>query len=245
MSRTADPRAKIALLRSAEVVFAEKGLTSARIEEITKRAGLSKGAFYLHFESKEVAFRQVVESFLARCRAQMLTPEETDRLPGTPAEVIAFCHARELEMYEFLWQNRAIVAILQTCGGDHAYLMQAFHDEISSNCHAWVELWQKKGLFRSDVNANIASALLTGAYSELAGRMVSMASKPPIEEWLRQAQAIFFHGLGTPALAQAFQRAEKAAPKTGTKLRVIVSKQVAAKSNGSRHTSKSQLKGAV
>ncbi|MEO8877136.1 MAG: helix-turn-helix domain-containing protein, partial [Polyangiaceae bacterium] len=63
MSRTADPKAKIALLRSAEVVFAERGLTSARIEEITKRAGLSKGAFYLHFESKEVAFRQVVESF--------------------------------------------------------------------------------------------------------------------------------------------------------------------------------------
>jgi AcrR family transcriptional regulator len=225
MSRTADPRARIALLRSAEVVFAEKGLTSARIEEITKRAGLSKGAFYLHFESKEVAFRQVVESFLARCRACMLTPEETDRLPGTPAEVIAFCHARDLETYEFLWQNRAIVAILQTCGGDHTYLMQAFHDEISSNCRAWVELWQKKGLFRADVDPNIASALLTGAYSELAGRMVSMASKPPIEEWLRQAQAIFFNGLGTPALAQAFQRAEAKLPtRIGTKPKAVVSR---------------------
>jgi AcrR family transcriptional regulator len=219
MSRTADPRAKIALLRSAEVVFAEKGLTSARIEEITKRAGLSKGAFYLHFESKEVAFRSVVESFLARCRACMLTPEETASLPGTPAEVIAFCHSRDLETYEFLWQNRAIVAILQTCGGEHTYLMQAFHDEMSNNCRAWVELWQKKGLFRSDVNANIASALLTGAYSELAGRMIS------IEEWLRQAQAIFFNGLGTPALAQAFQRAEAKLPtRIGTKPKAVVSK---------------------
>ena len=220
MSRTADPTAKIALLRAAEVVFAEKGLTSARIEEITKRAGLSKGAFYLHFESKEVAFRQVVESFLARCRACMLSPEETDRLPGTLAEVIAFFHQRDLETYEFLWQNRAIVAILQTCGGEHVYLMRAFHDEMSSNSRAWVELWQKKGLFRSDVSAEIAAALLSGAYSELAGRMISMASKPPIEEWLRQAQSTFIHGLGTPALVQAFMRAEAKAPnRAATKLK--------------------------
>ncbi|MEO7112002.1 MAG: TetR/AcrR family transcriptional regulator [Polyangiaceae bacterium] len=239
MSRTADPRAKIALLRSAEVVFAEKGLTSARIEEITKRAGLSKGAFYLHFESKEVAFRQVVESFLARCRACMLTPEETENLPGTTAEVIAFCHARDLETYEFLWQNRAIVAILQSCGGDHTYLMQAFVDEMSNNCRVWVELWQKKGLFRADVNADIASALLTGAYNQLAGRMVSMASKPPIEEWLRQAQAIFFHGLGTPALAQAFQRAEEKRPnRAGTKLKSAVSKVALSKSAQKLHAVK-------
>lgn len=239
MSRTADPRAKIALLRSAEVVFAEKGLTSARIEEITKRAGLSKGAFYLHFESKEVAFRQVVESFLARTRAQMLTPEETERLPGTTAEVLAFCHARDLEMYEFLWQNRAIVAILQTCGGEHTYLMQAFIDEISNTCRKWVELWQKKGLFRADVDPDIAAALLTGAYNQLAGRMISMASKPPIEQWLLQAQAIFFHGLGTPALAQAFQRAEAKRPnRAGTKHKSVVSKVALGKSTQKLHAVK-------
>jgi hypothetical protein len=75
------------------------------------------------------------------------------------------------------------------------------------------------------VNANIASALLTGAYSELAGRMVSMASKPPIEEWLRQAQAIFFNGLGTPALAQAFQRAEAKLPtRIGIKPKAVATK---------------------
>ena len=69
MSRTPDLMAPVALLRTAEEVFAEKGLEGARVEEIARRAKVSKGAFYLHFESKEEAFREVVESFLARALA--------------------------------------------------------------------------------------------------------------------------------------------------------------------------------
>ncbi len=41
-------------------VFAEKGFAGARIEEIARRAGLSKGAVYLYFETKEDIFRAVV-----------------------------------------------------------------------------------------------------------------------------------------------------------------------------------------
>lgn len=206
MARTADPRAKIELLRSAEAVFAQKGLTAARIEEITKRAGLSKGAFYLHFESKEALFRQVVESFLARLRACMLTPDEVEKLPGDPAEVVQFCHARDVEVYEFLWQNRAMLAILQACEGEHVYLMRAFRDEMTNNCQMWIDLWKKKGLFRTDVDSEVAAALLSGAYHELAGRMISAPKRPPIDEWLRQALSVFVDGLGTPTLAHAIAR---------------------------------------
>ena len=66
MPRPADPNAKIDLLRAAEAVFVERGLDNAKVEEITERAGHSKGSFYLHFDSKEDAFRQIVESTLAR-----------------------------------------------------------------------------------------------------------------------------------------------------------------------------------
>ncbi|MGZ3427448.1 MAG: TetR family transcriptional regulator, partial [Polyangia bacterium] len=61
MARPPDPNAKIDLLRAAEAVFAERGLDHAKVGEITERAGHSKGSFYLHFENKEDAFRQIVE----------------------------------------------------------------------------------------------------------------------------------------------------------------------------------------
>ena len=47
---------------AALAVFAEKGFAGARIEEIAARAGISKGAVYLYFPTKEELFRAVVHS---------------------------------------------------------------------------------------------------------------------------------------------------------------------------------------
>jgi AcrR family transcriptional regulator len=50
---------------AALAVFAEKGFAGARIEEIARRAGLSKGAVYLYYPTKEDLFRAVVETAVA------------------------------------------------------------------------------------------------------------------------------------------------------------------------------------
>lgn len=41
-------------------VFAEKGFAAARLDEIARRAGVSKGTLYLYFEAKEDLFRAVI-----------------------------------------------------------------------------------------------------------------------------------------------------------------------------------------
>lgn len=48
------------ICHAALELFAEKGFAAARIEEIARRAGLSKGALYLYFPTKEELFRAVV-----------------------------------------------------------------------------------------------------------------------------------------------------------------------------------------
>src|SRR6476659_7883992 len=130
MSRTADPTAKIALLRAAEEVFAAKGLTAAKVEEIAHRAGLSKGAFYLHFASKEEALKQVVESFLARAASILKGPDAFTDLPSDPHEMLEHWLDRDVEIYEFLWQNRGILRILHGCSGPYPYLIEAFREEM-------------------------------------------------------------------------------------------------------------------
>lgn len=46
-------------------VFAEKGFAAAKLEEIAKRAGVSKGTLYLYFADKEQLFRAVVRDSIA------------------------------------------------------------------------------------------------------------------------------------------------------------------------------------
>lgn len=47
---------------AALAVFSEKGFAGAKIDEIARRAGISKGAVYLYFPTKEELFRAVVQS---------------------------------------------------------------------------------------------------------------------------------------------------------------------------------------
>lgn len=48
------------IIQAAFDVFAEKGFAAAKLDEIAARAGISKGALYLYFETKEDIFRAVV-----------------------------------------------------------------------------------------------------------------------------------------------------------------------------------------
>jgi AcrR family transcriptional regulator len=46
-------------------LFAEKGFAAARLDEIARRAGVSKGTLYLYFTDKEEMFRAVVRNAIA------------------------------------------------------------------------------------------------------------------------------------------------------------------------------------
>ncbi|HEY3695406.1 TetR/AcrR family transcriptional regulator [Phenylobacterium sp.] len=53
------------ILAAAMAVFAERGFAGARLEDVAARAGVSKGAIYLYFATKEEVFRAVVDQSLA------------------------------------------------------------------------------------------------------------------------------------------------------------------------------------
>ena len=53
------------ILDAALGVFAEKGFAAAKLTEIARRAGVSKAALYLYFETKEDLFRAAVRGLVA------------------------------------------------------------------------------------------------------------------------------------------------------------------------------------
>ena len=69
------------LLRSAERLFAEKGLSSASLMEIVQDAGLSRGAAYWHFKNKEDLYVEVIRQSLDR---MMHSKEQFLRPGGDP-----------------------------------------------------------------------------------------------------------------------------------------------------------------
>lgn len=65
-SRGYDPaQTRQMLLEAALELFGAKGFHGASVQEIVKLAGLTKGAFYHHFASKEDVLRLIHDEFLA------------------------------------------------------------------------------------------------------------------------------------------------------------------------------------
>ncbi len=60
--RSEETRSKI--MESAIQMFASRGFNAASVDDICAEAGISKGAFYHHFESKQALFLALLESWL-------------------------------------------------------------------------------------------------------------------------------------------------------------------------------------
>lgn len=53
------------ILNAAEKIFAQSGFDSSGVAEICQAAGVSKGAFYYHFPSKQAVFLELLQIWLA------------------------------------------------------------------------------------------------------------------------------------------------------------------------------------
>lgn len=60
--------------------FAEKGYSAARIDDVARRAGVSKGLTYLYYKTKEDLFKAVVKNVVVRRVDALLDDVETTEL---------------------------------------------------------------------------------------------------------------------------------------------------------------------
>ena len=64
------------IVDAALEVFAEKGFAAAKLDDIARRAGISKATLYLYFESKEEIFRAVARAAVGSLIEAFESPSE-------------------------------------------------------------------------------------------------------------------------------------------------------------------------
>lgn len=99
------------LLDAAEEVFAEKGFTSATLDDIAHTAGYTKGAIYKHFATKEDLFLAVSDRYWRRYFDNFADVMSTSRQIG----------ARELDEIGKRWRQ-----LSRDRGAEHAALGHEF-----------------------------------------------------------------------------------------------------------------------
>lgn len=208
MPRLPDPLARIKLLAAAEAEFVERGLDGAKVEQITKRAGISKGAFYLHFSSKKQLFRELVEAFVARLAA--LTDASVDQCQlqdcCAPDVLIDQWVSMDVEVFEFLWQNRGLIRLLLEggSGAQFRYLVDGFLERLASKSRHVLEQGVARGIYREDLDLDLAAGFIAGAYDRLAHDIVRQSSRPDFRPVLESMQKLVLFGLASATFLETF-----------------------------------------
>jgi len=217
MSRPSDPHAKSRLLEAAERVFCEKGLDRAKVEDITSLAGLSKGAFYLHFDSKGDAFKELLSGVLAQVQMRIDGCGPPSLEHGLEQALETWLE-RDVELFEFVWKNRALMRITLEGGrsADYQHLIEHFASYAQTETEGLLRQGIAAGLYRKDLDVEVAAAFIAGGYDRFARQLVRESKKPDLRKRLRELRWLVITGAGTPQLITCLQQLQPEKADTDT-----------------------------
>lgn len=205
--RRANPDARESLIEAAREEFARHGVDGARVEDIARRAGISKGAFYLHFETKEAVFREILQRFLGVMAELAARREDLICQCNQAIELEAALElecASDVELLEVLWRNRKVVAALESSAiGAAAPLVQDFRRRMRALVATRVEDRQRDGTLRAALDPHALGDIILGAYEAFGRRMVELREKPDLASWARVFHVVFYDGTLAPNLRRA------------------------------------------
>ncbi len=112
------------LIEAAEEVFAEKGYTGARVNDITDRAGMSPASVYVRFKDKDGLFNAVLDRFRDQAGAMIGHFLDGSALEGVATE--AAIHATILDNTVKFSQHAGIIRATLQRGMSEPEMMERF-----------------------------------------------------------------------------------------------------------------------
>jgi AcrR family transcriptional regulator len=149
-----------ALIDSALALVGEKGYAVTSVQEITEAAGVTKGAFYHHFESKEELLRLILDEFLDYQLAILKMALDSDEDPAIRLRellrALLASTAKYMANVTVFYQERRYLT------GAHYKAMKRKRDEFDRLFLHVIELGIEQGVFRDDLDPRIVGLGLLG-----------------------------------------------------------------------------------
>ncbi len=191
------------ILDAAEEVFGAVGYYEASISEITRRAGVAQGTFYIYFHTKRDAFVELIADIGNRLRAAT-----NAAIAGAPnrieAERLGFA-----AFFHFVAAHRQIYRIVQEADRVAPEAAREYYRRISAGYERGLRAAMAGGEIRPGEAEAIATALMgIGHFVALrwliwpvtSGDAGETAALPKIPDAVLSAVMDFIaHGLGAPA----------------------------------------------
>lgn len=182
-------RTREKLLSAAEAEFGERGFHAVGIGDITRRAGVALGTFYVYFESKEEIYRDLVSYLSHRVRSWV-----GERVAGVPDRLTA--ERMGLEAFlEFTRQHPGLYRIISEA---EFVANDAFVEHYMGFARAYRENLEKAGQ-RGDIREGdyeVWSWAIMGMMMFLGLRFADWDNATPPAEVAEKVQDLIANGIG-------------------------------------------------
>lgn len=166
-------RTRQRLLDAAEHVFGEHGYYNVGILEITQRAGVALGTFYLYFPDKHAVFDDLVRTLNRGLRRAIQTAVAgvEDRVDK---EILGF-----ETFFRFVQQHRNLYQVVRQAESVDVALYRWHYETIAKGYVRGLRDAQSKGQIAADLDPEMAAYALMGMAEALGMRWVQWKRRSP------------------------------------------------------------------
>lgn len=176
------------LLDAAEEVFGEASYGKAAITEITRRAGVAQGTFYVYFKSKDAIFLELVRhlgSELRRTLREAVT-EAPDRITAEEVGLRAF--------FAFLREHRNLYKIVRQAEFVDEDAYRAYYRRFAEGYIEGLQAAAARGEVR-DLDTEAVAYALMGIADFLGMRWLLWEGTEPPDRVIESVMDLLRHGL--------------------------------------------------
>jgi AcrR family transcriptional regulator len=161
MARKVDPAKRDAILKAARAIFKKRSFTETTVSEITRKAGVATGTFYLYFKSKLDVVDALCDHYLVE-QTKHIKAGWTDRdIRRSIANAVHASLAHSAKNADLV----RLIDLRRSYAGSHAS-SQADRD-IQGLVRSWLSNGIDRGLMRT-YNPKIMAEIITGLLEYIA-----------------------------------------------------------------------------
>jgi AcrR family transcriptional regulator len=182
------------LVESAKRVFERDGFLNARITDIANDAGVSHGAFYHYFDTKEQIFRVVAE----QQEVSLLTLDSAPSATGDqdPIKRIEAANRRYLTAYRAEAGIMRVIEEVSRYDAEVRAVRKKRDDEFARKLQTSIQRLQKAGVADPSVDPWYAANALGGMVAKFAELWLIQGGNYTMEKSVTQLTILWANALG-------------------------------------------------
>ena len=174
--------AKFKIIQATRTVFAKKGYHDATMNDIARELGVSKGALYSYFKSKEDLLKEISLQGLQTLRVILAETSRCKSLETALEQVYTMI----TERYKGnLHSHFEIVSLASHDEKIRKIVFEDYQKDITA-VEAFVEEKKKRGFIRTDVDARVLAELFTALYmGTMAKLIIGVPNQEVHDHWIK------------------------------------------------------------